>query len=372
MKKIAKMLNKIQISDGFIFGCLGVIIAAFIPIAILLLENGVETRIDRLVIINDLLNFKLFFGMLFLLVLVTIVKVLEGNEKTIVAKIFNVGSLVLLLCLLLCSFMICQNTISWLNDVPVSISTDIAYTSNPTLDSMLPINREQAVAIRPKELFGYKKKARMSYIESANSIKEQELRWEIFFNDADTYKYEGGNDFWVYVWRYYSFLGSITDDDEDIALRGFASINAHIKNIGASVNDYTCSYLFSTLFQLKLEETDWRAKMWASLVGRYMVVALMDVDIYEDTRACWLGSLPEFLMKDGLGVGDDNHLKILANAIWDAFNSFEVQYSEYRAMFYPDVPQYIVDFYTTLSKSKSAEDFYKYIKSKNLESYFSA
>ena len=56
-----KILNKIQIPVGFIFGYLGVIAAIFIPIAILLLENGVETRIDRLVIINNLLNFRWFF-----------------------------------------------------------------------------------------------------------------------------------------------------------------------------------------------------------------------------------------------------------------------------------------------------------------------
>lgn len=362
MGKILKVLNRIQISDSFVFGFLGIIIAAFIPIAILLLENGVETRIDRLVITNDLLNFELFFDMLFLLLLMAVTKALTRKRKIVVIKILDIGSFVLLLSLLLCSFTICKNTISWLNDVPVSLSADTAYTSNPMLDSFLPMDRSEIIAVRPKGTFGYKKKARMTYIENASSTKEQELRWEIFLNDTDTYEYEGGNDFWVYVQKYYLFLGSITDDDKEIALRGFANIDAHVKNIGASVNDYTtCSYVGSTLLQLKFEEADWRAKMWAGLVGRYIAVALTDIDTHEDTRACWLGSLPEFLTKGGLSL-DDDRLEILANAIWNTFNSFEVQHSEYRTIFYHDVPQYIVDFYTTLSKSKNAEDFYKYIK----------
>ena len=75
------ILKKIQIPSSFIFGYLGIIVAAFIPIAILLLENGVETRIDRLIIINDLLNFKLFFGVFFTLTLLAVVKISIEKKK---------------------------------------------------------------------------------------------------------------------------------------------------------------------------------------------------------------------------------------------------------------------------------------------------
>lgn len=358
-----RLINKIRISSGFILGFLGIIVAAFIPMAILLLENGVETRIDRL-IINDLLNFEWFFGTIFALVLLAIAKVLVEKKEFLIARIFDLVSLALVLSLVVCSYVIYKNTTSWLNDVPVSLATDDAYTSNPMLDSSLPMNRGQLLAVRPKEISSYKKKARIAYIENADSVKEQELRWEIFFNDVDTYKYEGGNDFWIYVWKYYAFLSSMSDDDMDVILRGFENINTHVGNIGASVDDRSdCAYMISTLYQLKFEKSDWRAELWAGLVGRYMTVALIDLDVREDTRTCWLGSLPQYLSDKELDVGGDAHLKMLANALWNDFNSFEVQTSSSRAMFYSDVPQYIVDFYAALSDSASTDDFYEYIKS---------
>lgn len=358
-----KILNKIQIPFGFIFGYLGVIAAVFIPIAILLLENGVETRIDRLVIINNLLNFRWFFSLFFILILLAILKAPLEKKKAAINKILDSASLVISFALLVCSAIICVNTITWLNDVSVSLSSDTSLTSNPTLDSSLPMNRNGILAVRPEKISGYKKKARISYIKEAGSAREQELRWEILLNDADTYKYEGGNDLWIYIREYYLFLSSIKDNDKDVALRGFENINAHVKDIGSSVDDYTdCSYVTSTLFQLKTEKTDWRARLWAGLVGRYMTVALIDTTIHEDTRTCWLGSLPEYLSEKELDVGGDDHLKLLANALRDSFNSFEVQNPQSHAMFYSDVPQYIVDFYAALSDFKDTDSFYDYIK----------
>lgn len=358
-----KILNKIQIPVSFIFGYLGVIAAVFIPIAILLLENGVETRIDRLVIINNLLNFRWFFSLFFILILLAILKAPLEKKKATINKILDSASLVISFALLVCSAIICINTITWLNDVSVSLSSDTSFTSNPTLDSSLPMNRDGFLAVRPEKISEYKKKTRISYIKEASSAREQELRWEILLNDADTYKYEGGNDLWIYIREYYLFLSSIKDHDKDVALRGFENINAHVKDIGSSVDDHTdCSYVASTLFQLKTEETDWQARLWAGLVGRYMAVALTDTTVHEDTRTCWLGSLPEYLSEKELDVGGDDHLKLLANALRDSFNSFEVQNSQSHAIFYSDVPQYIVDFYTALSDSKDAESFYDYMK----------
>ena len=66
-----KVLDGGQIPASFVFECLGVIAAVFIPITILLLVNGVETRIDRPVI-NELLNLDWFFGLLFGMVLIAI------------------------------------------------------------------------------------------------------------------------------------------------------------------------------------------------------------------------------------------------------------------------------------------------------------
>ncbi|MBQ6149822.1 hypothetical protein IJI86_02500 [Candidatus Saccharibacteria bacterium] len=359
-----KILNKIQVKSSLIFSCLGLIVAIFIPISILLLENGVEIRIDRLVMINDILSFQWFFGLLFLLILMVLIKIPIEGKNFLVARIFDLILFVLLFMLFTCSFVIFKNTISWLNDIPISLSTDNAYTSNPTLDSFLPTEKDKPLAVRLRGVPSYKKKTRITYIENTNFTREQELRWEMFLNDANTYKYEGGNDFWIYIREYYIFLNSIVDSEKEIASRGFKNINAHVKDIGASVGDSNdCMYMESTLLQLRFENVDWRAEMWAELVAKYMAVALIDLGVREDTRMCWLGSLPDYLLTEESGIGGDGHLKLLANALWNSFNSFEVQNSESRVMFYSDVPQYIVDFYTTLSGSANADDFYEYVKS---------
>ena len=152
-----KFLSKIQVSVSFIFGYLGVIAAVFIPIAILLLENGVETRIDRLVIINNLLNFRWFFSLFFILILLAILKAPLEKKKTIINKVLDSTSLVISFILLVCSVIICINTITWLNDVSVSLSSDTSFTSNPTLDSSLPMNRDGILAVHPEKISGYKK-----------------------------------------------------------------------------------------------------------------------------------------------------------------------------------------------------------------------
>ncbi len=357
-----KEVKKEKITATFIFECLGIMVAAFIPVSILLLENGVEIRIDRLVIINDLLSFKWFFGLLFALIFIAIIKklIINGGKLT---SIINIISFLLLIALLVCSFMTCKNTIAWLNDVPVSLSTDISYTSNPTLDSILPMDRTGFWSLGLKDIAGYKKKARIAYINSASSAREKELRWEIFFNDADSYKYEGGNDFWIYVKEYYTFLGSLSDGNMDVALRGFENISAHISDIGVSVDDHTdCGYVPSTLLQLKYEKAGWRSELWSGLVSRYIAVALTDPNVIDDTRTCWLGSLPDYLSDVNNRITDKEKNALLAKKLYDSFNSFEVQNSQYRAAFYSDVPQYIVDFYSMLSNTSSPDGLYEYIK----------
>ena len=177
---VRKILSKIQVKPGLIFSCLGLIVAIFIPMSILLLENGVETRIDRLVIINDILSFQWFFGLLFLLILMAIIKIPIEGKNFLAIRIFDLILLVPLLLLLICSFVIFGNTISWLNDVPISLSTDNAYTSNPTLDSSSLTEKDKPLAVRLKNISSYKKRARIMYIENADSTKEQEFRWEMF------------------------------------------------------------------------------------------------------------------------------------------------------------------------------------------------
>lgn len=354
-----------RLSIGVVSSCLGVILAAFIPIAILLIENGVETRIDRMVIINNMLSFDWFFGTLLVIIFISIFKMLVKDKNLWLSIIVDFVLIVSLVLITSCSWWIYSSSMQWLNDVPMAVDGDSAYTSNSTLDASMPSDTENSgfLAVRPNTISSYKKRARIAYIKSADSIKEQELRWEIFFNDANTYKYEGKNDFWLYVREYYLFLNSIGDDDKDVALRGFENLSTHVKDIGISVDDHRdCLYVGSTLLMLRFENTEWRAELWAKLVGEYMTVALTNTDVCNDVKACWLGSLAYYMTDGEFDIGGDGHLELLAKVLWDAYNSFEVQYSDYHINFYPDVPHNVVDFYTTLFDSSGAEGFYKYVK----------
>ena len=356
-----EILNKNWIPASFIFECLGVVVAAFIPIAILLLENGVEARIDRLVI-NGILNLEWFFRTSFVLVLISLVKKLAEGGKPLVARALDLISCALLLSLLICSVLAYENAISWLNDVPAALSTDTSYTSNPTLNAALPVESEESVFARPtSNSSSYKKEMRLAYLRGSNSNKERERRWEMFLNDENTYKYEGKNDLWIYIRDYYLFLNALNDEDRNVILRGFGNLSAHVKDIGSSVDSGAeCMCVGSTMLALRFESTDWRAKLWAGIVAKYMETALIDAGIDENIRMCWLSSIPNYLRED-IGVGSENNLKALMSTLWSTAHSFDVQHAESHVVFYEDVPEYIVVFYEGLFNSGSEDDFYEYV-----------
>lgn len=284
------------------------------------------------------------------------------NVKALITRALDLILLALLSLSLACSVFTYKNAIAWLNDAPASLSTDTSYTGNPTLRKYLD-DEYELVFVRPTGNFSsYKKKLRIGYLKNGESATEQEQRWEMFLNDENTYKYEGKNDFWTYIREYYLFLNSLGDENKSVVQRGFEDLKAHVKDVGVLVDSGSeCISVGSTMLMLRFEEDDWKTKLWAELVGEYIEVALTDIDVDWTARLCWLGSVPDYLRRE-IGVGGEEHLKILAEALFGAAHSFEVQHSGASVIFYEDVPEYIVDFYEKLFGAGSGEEFYGYLE----------
>lgn len=357
-----KLISKVKISLGSVLACLGVMVAVFVPIVVFVMQEGVELRIDRLVIVDRVLSLNWYVGLFSVILVVVFVKMLMSDRENMISGALNLILIVLLLLLVGCSCSIFHNSMLWLNDVPISTANDNAYTSNPSLSDFLAEERDGYVAVRVNNISSYKKRNRLAYINNVGAAVGRESLWEVLLNDKNIYEYEGKNDFWLYLREYYIFLA--VTDSEGVVRRGFENLKIHVKDFGAYVDESNnCSYVPTTLLMLKYEKENWKAELWSELAAQYMATAISDVGVYSNTRTCWLGSLPDYLSREEYGVGDEEHLGLLTNALWVAFNSFEIQNSQYRAAFYSDVPSYIVDFYNKLASAEKYEDFYDYVRS---------
>ena len=353
-----KGIKRIDMQLGAVLACLGVVVAAFVPIMVFVMQEGIELRIDKLVVIDNVLSLNWYVWILFAIILVVLAKMLVDGKKNLFSGLVNIVLILLLLLLTGCSYVAFRNSVMWLSDVPASVATDNTYTSNPLLSEYFSGDLNKFVGVRVNEIPDYKKRSRLKYIQKIDSVEEKESLWEMFWNDNNSYEYEAKNDFWIYLGEYYDFLR--TTSDEEVVRRGFETMKVHVKDLGSYTDESNhCSYVSSTLLNVKDGEDDWRVELWSELVAQYIAVALSEVNVYSNTRACWLGSLPWFLNNEVLGIDENEHLGVLTNALWNAYNSFEVQNSVSHAFFYDDVPEYIVGFYNVLIESKSAEEFYE-------------
>ena len=326
--------------------CLGVIVTIFIPIVVLVIQDGAELRIDKLVIMHEVLSLDWYIGMLFATLVLVFLKVsFEGNA--IVQKITSVLLALLLALLMLCSYAMYQNSVSWIGDVPISVSSDNTSISNPTLNSFLSENDfENFAIVRPSKISSYKKRARLSYINNAKTISQKELYWEIFWNDSLRLVVNAGS--------------NMEDDDQKIADQSFKIFQNHIKEIGSHVDETEqCSILSSTLVMLKFENKTWRAKLWSSLISEYIINALINMNIYDGTRSCWLYSLPEYFAKVRLDIGSDENLEILAKSLGEGFYSPIVRESYAHADLSSLEKDYVIEFYDMLLNSPTVKDFYE-------------
>lgn len=354
-------IEDFELPSDVILGCFSAIVTAFIPIAIFVMQDGVEIRLDKFVVVNDVLSLNWYVAIFFVFIVAIVIKGIFIKKKSMLRGIVNILLLFIFALFLLCSIVVFKNSIMWLSDVPVSVASDNSYTSNPTLSEFLPSELGAVVGVRPENTVSYKKRSRLSYIEKSNSLDKKESLWEMFFNDEKTYEYEAKNDFWLYLREYYLFLDSI--DDGKIAKRGFDNIKTHVKDLGVYVDEGAqCMYMSSTLVMLKDKTSTWKVGLWSELIAEYVSVALTRADLHSETRMCWLASLPQYLLDERLDVGGEEHLRLLADALWSAYNSFEVQTSQTHAVFYSDVPQEIVDFYAALSNAADSDAFYDYVK----------
>lgn len=356
------------ISTNLVLAFLGLIASILLPIAILVIQDGTDLRIDKPTIIERVLDLSTYIALTFSIFLFAIAKRLLNRYAIakaikIITKVLGGIIALLMLCLIIYTFITFQNSMKWLSDTPIALSDENTFTSDSILHSKLNKSPAQTITfVRPTTISSYRKRARLSYINSADTFLEKELRWETFWNDNNTYNQEAKNGLWLYLRDFYLFLFD-RKNNQDIVEQGFLSFQEHLNNFGSSVDESNlCLSVSSTMNMLKFENEPWRTALWSKLISKYMTTALIDPKMISSTRVCWLESVPGYFIDGKLDVGPNENFNILMSKLWETYKSDEVT----NSLIYIDTnsfnKEYAKEFYQLLRSTASEEEFISEVK----------
>lgn len=356
------------ISTNLVLTFLALITSILLPIAILVIQDGADLRIDKPTIIERVLDLSTYIALTFSIFLFAIAKRLLSKYAIakaikIITKVLGGIIAFLMLCLIIYTFITFQNSMKWLSDTPIALSDENTFTSDSTLHSKLSeIPAQTMVFVRPVSISSYKKRTRLSYINSADTYLEKELRWETFWNDSNTYTQEAKNGLQLYLRDFYLFLFD-RNNNQSVVEQGFTSFKGHLSDLGSNMDELDlCLTVSSTMIMLKFENEPWRVTLWSELISRYMTVALIDPKIISSTRACWLESVPGYFIDGKLDVGSNENFDTLMGELWEAYKSDEVTNSFIHIDTDSFNKEYAKEFYQLLHSATSEEEFISEVK----------